>query len=277
MPEYDKTAAAAVSAAGQAYNADQTRRTNEANRAYSDRQYQRERRDALSDWERNARYNSPEQQMERLRQAGLNPNLIYGKGAQNTIQSIRASSSKQVSAIAPKINSDAPLGALSMYSSMQKTQAETDNLDEQNAVLTAEAILKGAQTAGKTAETAQTKFQLKQAQELNDSVIKRAKIENAMREAQTEHEKVKKGLTTQQTLTEKQKTLQVKSLIKLTKTDTRLKAEHLKLAKEGVYPSDELWLRLMIKQAKKLGLKLKIPKSPTGESPWERLKKTYKF
>lgn len=43
--------------------------------------YDRQRRDALSDWNMTNEYNSPQQQMQRLKNAGLNPNLVYGNGA----------------------------------------------------------------------------------------------------------------------------------------------------------------------------------------------------
>lgn len=42
-------------------------------------QWQRERQAALEDWNRENAYNSPAAQMQRYRDAGLNPNLIYGQ------------------------------------------------------------------------------------------------------------------------------------------------------------------------------------------------------
>lgn len=49
--------------------------------------YNRSRTDALSDWNMQNEYNSPVAQMERLKAAGLNPNLVYGNGATATSQS----------------------------------------------------------------------------------------------------------------------------------------------------------------------------------------------
>lgn len=43
--------------------------------------YDRQRQDALSDWDRQNLYNSPSEQMRRLQEAGLNPNLMYGQGS----------------------------------------------------------------------------------------------------------------------------------------------------------------------------------------------------
>jgi hypothetical protein len=46
------------------------------------------RKNALSDWNRQNAYNNPKQQMQRYKEAGLNPNLIYNQ--QNTAQPVRS-------------------------------------------------------------------------------------------------------------------------------------------------------------------------------------------
>ena len=65
---------------------------NKRTQKYNREMYERQRADSLSDWTRQNEYNSPTSQMARLREAGLNPNLVYGKGADNTAQAIRSSS-----------------------------------------------------------------------------------------------------------------------------------------------------------------------------------------
>lgn len=55
--------------------------TNKKNRSWQEKMYKWQRRDALEDWNQQNAYNSPEQQMQRLKEAGLNPNLVYGQGA----------------------------------------------------------------------------------------------------------------------------------------------------------------------------------------------------
>lgn len=42
--------------------------------------YKTQRRDTLDFWNKQNKYNSPENQMQLLKEAGLNPNLAYGKG-----------------------------------------------------------------------------------------------------------------------------------------------------------------------------------------------------
>lgn len=51
--------------------------TNKANRELAELAYQQN----VEQWERENAYNHPAQQMSRLREAGLNPNLVYGNGS----------------------------------------------------------------------------------------------------------------------------------------------------------------------------------------------------
>lgn len=46
----------------------------------AEKAYQRDRKDALTDWNRQNEYNSPAAQMKRFKEAGLNTQLIYGQG-----------------------------------------------------------------------------------------------------------------------------------------------------------------------------------------------------
>lgn len=66
---------------GNWYNNKQIEKQNEASRQWSMDMYDRQRLDNLEDWNRQNEYNTPEAQMERFKAAGLNPNLIYGRGS----------------------------------------------------------------------------------------------------------------------------------------------------------------------------------------------------
>ena len=76
--------AAAASAAGSIassiiqgiYNNKAIDKTNKANMELAQYQYSKD----LEMWNKQNDYNSPQQQMERFAEAGLNPNLIYGQG-----------------------------------------------------------------------------------------------------------------------------------------------------------------------------------------------------
>lgn len=53
---------------------------------------------AVSNWQREVNYNSPVEQMKRLKEAGLNPNLVYGNGSMQGLESPGISSPTSPSA-----------------------------------------------------------------------------------------------------------------------------------------------------------------------------------
>lgn len=128
-----------------------------------------QREASIEDWHRQNAYNSPLQQMQRLREAGLNPHLIYGKGADNTGAVIRASSSSNAST-PPAITSpmtaalEGAQSSMGLITGLRMQKAQIDNLYAQRAA-----------TDAKTAETLQnisrSKFDLEQADRAKDIVF----------------------------------------------------------------------------------------------------------
>ena len=57
--------------------------TNKKNREYSKEMVDYSYAKDLEQWNRTNAYNSPEQQMDRYKEAGLNPNLVYGSQGSN--------------------------------------------------------------------------------------------------------------------------------------------------------------------------------------------------
>lgn len=106
------------------------RETNQANRDLAEYAYQQD----LAQWNRQNEYNTPTAQMERLKEAGLNPNLMYGQG--NT-----GNASSSPSYNAPRMESYQGFGdygasqagqqllsGLMGYAQIEKTKAETENI-----------------------------------------------------------------------------------------------------------------------------------------------------
>lgn len=139
--------------AGQGINAGAQIATNRAARHHARQMYIWQRTDALSDWHLQNQYDHPSSQMARLREAGLNPNLVYGKGADNTSGAIRSSSPQAYNPQAPRFDSNSVIGA---YYDTQVKQAQIDNLRVANTVAAEEAKLKQAQVFETTARTAKT-------------------------------------------------------------------------------------------------------------------------
>ena len=85
-------------------NAVSTIFTNAAQKRQNLEMYDRQRVDALADWNRQNQYNSPSEQMKRFKEAGLNPHLIYGQT--QTAQPIRSVDAKPANLNAPQLSPD---------------------------------------------------------------------------------------------------------------------------------------------------------------------------
>lgn len=141
-------------------------------------------------WNRENAYNHPQQQMTRLRQAGLNPNLVYGKGADNTATSIQSVKSKAAEykikdLVAPNatqsINS-----ALTTHMNTEQTKVNIDQTHEAIALMQKEQLLKDADLANKNIQNARSQYDLDLAKELKETVVERAKLENKSIDSSTQ-------------------------------------------------------------------------------------------
>lgn len=81
----------------------------------------------LDMWKRANEYNSPKMQMSRYREAGLNPNLIYGQGTSGNSPNVlpQYQAPRQEMSIEPLIN---PMNVLNAYQDVRMKQATIDNL-----------------------------------------------------------------------------------------------------------------------------------------------------
>lgn len=147
-----------------------------ADKDFSREMYERQRQDALSDFDMTNSYNSPLQQMQRLREAGLNPHLVYGKGADNTAAMVRSSSAS--GSDASPFKGDSSYIGRSLTDGLQSVntvlnskaiQAQTDNLHAQNALTV-------AQTGKTLQDKATSEFELAKAKEIKDYAVDLAKF-----------------------------------------------------------------------------------------------------
>jgi len=119
-----------------------------ASRRWSEKMNAWQRGDALADYHMQNAYNSPASQMERLKAAGLNPNLVYGNGVQaSNAGPVRSASAPSSPVTKTNINAQ---GAISQYLNAQQMKLQNDNLKAQNTVLLEQAKNIAADTAGKT-------------------------------------------------------------------------------------------------------------------------------
>lgn len=227
---------------------------------------------AKRDFDTANKYNSPLEQMNRLRQAGLNPMLVYGKGAENTAQMARGVQPSTPNQEAPKVDNRFVGSSLSSFLTSLQVQAQTDNLDKQGDLMTKEGLLKDAQTAKTMQETATSKFELEKAMGMKDMVYENARLNNEyLRQKigiefdRNEREEIANSsnvaLTLQRIVTEKltqgktvNESNRIKQDIDNMKLEAQLKQLDIDLKKKGIMPHDPLYSRLIARFLDNLGL-----------------------
>jgi hypothetical protein len=104
---------AAASLGGNLFNISQTKKTNQQQTDVNAQLYEKQRADALTDWNRQNAYNSPSQQMQRFKEAGLNPNLIYGQMTNAPV--VRSTEAKAPDYVAPRLDTSQVGNILGSY------------------------------------------------------------------------------------------------------------------------------------------------------------------
>lgn len=157
------------------------RETNQANTQFAWDMYNRQRRDSLDDWNRQNAYNSPLQQMQLLREAGLNPHMFYGKGAEWSASMIRGANGMMGNSDSPRVENfmpgvlDAGLQAFNSLWQGRQVQAQTDNLYAQNALI-------NAQTLSEIAKGDTSRYDLDLKKQLRDNTLRAAELANTKTE-----------------------------------------------------------------------------------------------
>lgn len=129
--------------------------TNNRNFIFAAQQAEQQRKWALEDWDRNNKYNSPAQQMQRFKEAGLNPNLIYGQS--NTAAPVRSTEPAHATAVAPRIDLSSVGESIQMYQNLKTQQVQTDNMLAQRRLIEANTLQALANTDLKNFQTERSK------------------------------------------------------------------------------------------------------------------------
>lgn len=138
-------------------------------------------------WNMQNQYNSPTAQMSRLRQAGLNPNLVYGSGVTgNSAGSAPQYQPAKIQRATMEPYRGWNLGlsdAASMYMAMRQNKAQVENMEAQNKLIKEQARTEGIRQSNIAMSTARSGFDLNLARELRDVSIDRAIAEKNLSEA----------------------------------------------------------------------------------------------
>lgn len=199
----------------------------------------------LQQWHRQNAYNDPRQQIDRLKKAGLNPNLIYGTSPTSAVGNAGAIPAAK----AADYSFENPLQHLSSYANFSVQQAQTDNLHAQSAVIAQEAALKGAQTANTAAQTSRSKFDLNLAQELKNTSVDAAKQNLRLLEQktiQTEIDNTIKDQSAKDVVKRIHYEAENASIsLKGQKLTNKLRELEINLNKLGVQKGDNLFFRIL--------------------------------
>lgn len=162
------------------------RQTNQFNNANNWQMFLAQRIAALNDWNRTNQYNSPQQQMQRFKEAGLNPHLIYGQG--NVAQPIRSSSGNTPDLPAPQSNVDysqlmAVPSAISQYYDVSLKKQSLDNLKLQAELIAAQVADKQVDVVNKTTLGEQKRWDLELKKEQRDTIVQEMILRNQRMES----------------------------------------------------------------------------------------------
>lgn len=140
----------------------------------NEKAYQR----SLNMWNLQNEYNSPAQQMARIRAAGLNSNLVYGNGVTgNSSGSTPQYEPAKFNAPTMQAYRGWNLGisdAISQYLAYRTSKAQVDNMEAQNSLIRQQTATEATKQANIAASTSRSEFDLNMAKELKDVSVSSA-------------------------------------------------------------------------------------------------------
>lgn len=258
---------AGIAAGGQvlggAVNAYAQGKMNKKTIRYNERMYLAQRRDALADWNMQNEYNSPSAQMQRFKDAKLNPNLVYGQMTEaSPIRSVNADGWRPEAPDYSFIGNAVGTG-IGAYMDFQIKQQQLENMQAQESVLAQENALKAAQVQNVLTGTERAKFDLGLVGELRQNSVDmaltalqkqqadlqytldendRRASQNAATLAQAAESILTSRLLRAKTNDERE---MIRAQIQNLKKDATLKQLDIELKRLGIQPSDALWQRAL--------------------------------
>lgn len=149
----------------------------------NEKAYQR----SLNMWNLQNEYNSPTQQMARIRAAGLNPNLVYGNGVTgNSAGSAPQYEPAKFNAPTMQAYRGWNLGisdAISQFLAYRTAKAQVDNMEAQNSLIRQQTATEATKQANIAASTARSEFDLNMAKHLKDVSISSAIADMNLKQA----------------------------------------------------------------------------------------------
>lgn len=223
--------------------------TNKETRSWNWDMYNQQRFDYLTDLANNQKYNDPSQQMIRLKNAGLNPNLVYGHGADAMVNQAPQSTHPGDYKPIPKRFAIDGASILNSYQDARQRTAQIDQTTQAIAESKANMLLTAAKTGQVVADTDLTKFTTDQKRELDQTYQTAMALANDKTATEIDTMRATSAraaeLQAQQILTMIQQrhssmltNEQVKQATELLKKDNRIRELDAQLADKGIRPND---------------------------------------
>lgn len=251
---------------GGAVDAFSTGVQNRRSREFSREMYERTKQDNLAFWHLQNQYNSPAAQMQRFKDAGLNPALIYGQGSSGQAGQIPTPDVQNVQFRTPEWGnaiSSAGLTYMNAIYDFDIKQAQTDLLKAQAANVVEETLLRAAQADETRTQEEQRRFDLNRAKDLRDIdfgyrkeqlrqlrvstdlSIQRAALDAARTASSVQEaaQRIKESVErTKNTILERRR---ITSAIDLMQKSGELRQMDIDLRKQGINPNDPMWARMV--------------------------------
>lgn len=257
MPDPITLGGLAAANSGSLINAATAMLQNIGQRRFLKKQYEQQKKDSITFWNMQNEYNHPLQQMTRLQEAGLNPNLVYGKGADVLSSPIKGPTMGNFNQQPVRVEGD----FLGKYYDVQAKSATVENMKKQNDLLTTQQAKMAAEISSIIQGTAKSKFDLELAQSLRNNTVQFAEanlrkmnaeidvmLNRNEREAASNAQSIKESV--QRVIKMKAETgninidgRRLEAMIKNLEQDTRIKQADANMKAMGINPNDPAWLR----------------------------------
>lgn len=234
---------------------------NRRSRAYQLKMYKMQRADNIKFWKMQNKYNSPAAQMNRLKAANLNPNLMYGHMSSDSASSLRAPSPGNWNPENPDYQSlgntvGSSIGQMLTwrnYSERNKNLNAQTNLAKENAHMKSILALGEAiKNTGRITDNARNRIELKKANSLYDTQVQAQKsaLKNLQADTKLKNQGFRQAvlnlsytrLKMANTRLEKKR---IQAQINDLKYSKKLKEADLMLRSKGMNYGDALWQRML--------------------------------
>ncbi|QCS36936.1 DNA pilot protein [Tortoise microvirus 29] len=221
-----------------------TTNINKKTRKYNEYMYDKQKADNLAFWQMQNEYNSPQSQMERLRDAGLNPNLVYGASAPgNSSSQVQTPSQPSWNPETPKMDLGLVAGqAINTYYDLRMKKAQYDNLKAMNTQIMEQAELTRSRRINEDARNLGINVNSQYSADFHKYRLEQLKKELQLKDADLDYKTLNNKFMTESFSDRLQG---IKSTNELRENQILLQQMDLNLRSKGIYPGDPWYLRIM--------------------------------